>query len=464
MTPDAGHQRMRASRLRSATDRQPNRQERKEDEEKMISQLWSQPVGLQARRRACILRQDSFYEPMVQREAEALAKAGFDVEVICMRAADAPRRAVVNGVTVIRLPVSRRESNAAGKALRYGSFFLLAAGYLSFQHIRRPYAVVQATSMPDFLVFAALVPKLFGSRIIAKMQEPTPELAATVFRQRWLPGILARIEQRAIGFADHTVTVTDQLKQRYVERGAAGDRITVVLNGVDPGTMFADGSRCPSKSKPEFVAVCHGTIEDRYGYDTIVNAVRLLHGEMPDLRVVVTGRGSWIPRLMSAISEHGLQGVVRFEGWVSRARLTEILRSADIGIVAQKASPYSHLVHTNKMVDYWICGLPVIASRLQAVSELYDDNFIEYFEPGDAAALAAAIRRLRSDPVRRSELVENGKLALLRNGWMTQRVTYLSVFDAILGNVIARVPQEPLQDSRQAIETVPDASAAGGNP
>jgi glycosyltransferase involved in cell wall biosynthesis len=141
--------------------------------------------------------------------------------------------------------------------------------------------------------------------------------------------------------------------------------------------------------------------------------------------------------MMKSIDRLGLRDTVRFEGWVSRARLNEILHSADAGIVAQKASPYSHLVHTNKMVDYWIFGLPVIASRLRAVSELYDDRFLEYFEPGDAAGLAAAIRRLRADPHRRAELARNGKIAQLMNGWAAQRLSYLKVFDAILGNVIA---------------------------
>jgi glycosyltransferase involved in cell wall biosynthesis len=108
------------------------------------------------------------------------------------------------------------------------------------------------------------------------------------------------------------------------------------------------------------------------------------------------------------------------------------------------------------MVDYWIFGLPVIASRLQAVSELYDDHVIEYFEPGDAAGLAAAIRRLRTDPGRRSELAQNGKLAQLRNGWATQQVSYLSVFDAILGNVIARAPEEPPQDAQRRTGAMSD--------
>jgi glycosyltransferase involved in cell wall biosynthesis len=392
------------------------------------------------RRRACILRRSVDYEPAVQSEAEALTDAGFDVEVICLRADDSPHRAVVNGVTVIRMPV-RLRSSMVGKAVGYGLFFLFAAWHVSIQHVRRPYAVVQANSLPDFLMFAALVPKLLGCRVVAYMQEPAPELAATILGKKWITGFLARIEQWAIRSADHSVTVTDQLKQRYVERGAAADRLTVVLNCADPGILLKNWSPTPIESKSGFVVVCHGTIEDRYGQDTIIGAARMLCNEIPDLHVVITGRGSGTRELMKAIASYGMEGVVQFEGWVSQSRLNDILHSADVGIVAQKASPYSHLVHTNKMVDYWIFGLPVIASRLHAVSALYDDHFIEYFEPGNTADLAAAIRRLHADPARRAELARNGKLAQLRNGWATQRIAYLSVFDSLLGNVTAQASE-----------------------
>jgi glycosyltransferase involved in cell wall biosynthesis len=385
----------------------------------------------------------------VRSEAEALIDAGFDVEVICIRSADSPRRAVVNGVKVIRTPVRLRGS-MAGKAVGYGLFFLFAAGSVSIRHIRRPYAVVQVNSLPDFLVFAALAPKLLGCRVVAYMQEPAPELATTVLGYKWVAGFLARIEQWAIRFADHTVTVTDQLKQRYVERGAAEDRITVVLNCADPDILLANWSPSPIMEKSEFTVVCHGTIADRYGQDTILDAVRMLRDEMPGLRVFITGRGPGTRELVKAIASYELRGVVHFEGWVSQAELNDILHSADVGIVAQKASPYSHLVHTNKMVDYWIFGLPVIASRLYAVSQSYDDQVIEYFEPGNASDLATAIRRLYADAERRAELARNGRLAQIRNGWAAQRISYLSVFDSLLGNVTAQPGEEPCQETMTA--------------
>jgi len=74
----------------------------------------------------------------------------------------------------------------------------------------------------------------------------------------------------------------------------------------------------------------------------------------------------------------------------------------------------------------------VIASRLRAVSELYDDSVLEYYEAGDPADLAAAIRRLHDDPTRREELARNGRLAQEQFGWATQEDVYVGVFRTLL--------------------------------
>ncbi|HAL27276.1 MAG TPA: hypothetical protein DCP25_11145 [Chloroflexi bacterium] len=385
--------------------------------------------------RVCIVRQSDYYELQVQREAEALADAGFDVEVIFMRGRnnDRPRSEVVNGIELTWLPTSFRKSSKARYFFDYAHFFALTFATLAVRHVRRPYAAVQVNTMPDLLVFAAAVPKLFGSRVIAYMHEPSPELAETKFGPGRISRTLARIEQRVLRFADRAITVTDQLKDRYVERGARGDRISVVLNGADPESLLRDWSPPPKRQDGRFTVICHGSIEDRYGQDTIVEAARILRTDLPDLVVVLLGRGSTVDELVALIARSGLEDVVRFEGWVTEERLNDLLHGADVGVIAQKASPYSHLVHTNKLVDYWIFGLPVIASRLRALSEHYDESVLEYYEPGDAADLARAIRRLHDDPARREELARNGSRAQELYGWDVQRKRFLAVYEELLG-------------------------------
>ena len=377
------------------------------------------------RPRVCILRQQDLYEPPVQRAAEALVRSGYEVEVICMRHPERPRHTETNGVEIISLPTSMGRSSRYRYMLDYALFFALAAGTLAVRHIRWPYAVVQVNTMPDFLVFAAAIPRLLGSRVFLFMNEPVPELAETLFGHGVVTWVLERIEQRALAFADHSYTVTEQLKQRYVDRGADADSVTVVLNGADPNVRIGDWAPSAGGSDSSFTVLCHGQIEDRYGQDTIIEAAHLLRDELPDLRIVLTGRGKFVEDMLGMIEAYGLQDTVRFHGWVSHERLNDLLHSADVGIVAQKASPYSHLVHTNKMIDYWLFGLPVIASRLEATAALYDDSVIEYFTPGDPRDLARAIRRVYEDPERRAELSQNGRWAQERNGWSVQREAYL---------------------------------------
>lgn len=378
-----------------------------------------------SRPRVCIVRQQDLYEPPVQRAAEALVRDGFDVDVICMRHPDRPRRTVINQVEITGLPTSMGRSSRYRYMLDYALFFTLAGGTLALRHIRRPYSVVQVNTMPDFLVFAAAIPRLLGSRVFLFMNEPVPELAETLFGRGVVTSVLERIEQLALRFADHSYTVTEQLKERYVARGADADRITVVLNGADPNVRIGDWSASSNGTDHGFTVLCHGQIEDRYGQDTIIEAAHLLQDDLPDLRVVLTGRGKFVEQMLSMVEALGLQERVTFEGWVSHNRLNDLLHSADVGIVAQKASPYSHLVHTNKMVDYWLFGIPVIASRLEATAKLYDDSVIEYFTPGDAHDLARAIRRVYDDPERRAVLSRNGRAAQERNGWAVQREAYL---------------------------------------
>ena len=151
---------------------------------------------------------------MVQREAEALARAGFDVEVICMRDHSRPRRIVLNGVTVTSLPVSQRKGSKARYALNYGYFFALAAGMLTMRHLRRPYAVVQANSMPRLPGVRRHCAQASGQPSYRLHARADPELAETIFGPGLLTRILAGIEQRSLRFADQVITVTDQLRAK----------------------------------------------------------------------------------------------------------------------------------------------------------------------------------------------------------------------------------------------------------
>ena len=384
------------------------------------------------RPRVCIVRQIDVYELVLRREAEALLASGYDVDVICMREEGRPRIANIDGVTVVGVRASRAKGGMGRYALDYLRFLVLAAGAVANRHVRHPYVAIQVNTMPDVLVLAALIPKLLGARVFTFMKEPVPELGETLFGPGRLVGVLRHAEQVPLRLSDHIFTVTDQLKERYLAVGAKPEDVTVVLNF--PAAVNLRGDRTEVRrgvdgvSDRPFTIVCHGSIEERYGHDTLLLAARIARADIPNLAVIITGRGSALSRMLDLIDELGLGDVATYEGWVSQERLAEILAAADVGVVAQKASPYSHLVHTDKMCDYFVVGLPVIASRLKAVSGTFDDSVVEYFEPGNPEDLAAKMMRLYRDQGRRAELSRNGRRAEMERGWEVQKQRYLDVY------------------------------------
>lgn len=398
------------------------------------------------RRRAAVVRLSGYPGDMlVRREAEAIASLGYDVEVFCLREGAEAKDEIVGNVRVHRLPLQRRKRGIFRNLFEYVAFFFLVAWALTVEHLRRPFAVIQVNTMPDFLVFATLLPKMLGARVTLQMYEPMAELWEAKFQEqapvpkkhgafplrRWaarLPlAILRRIAIWAVAYADHTFTVTEPLKALLVRRGAAPEKITVVLNVPDV-RLFGDAPEERRCEPAGFRLICTGAIEERYGHDTMLHAIAALRAELPGLQLRITGDGGWRDAFLALRDSLGLQDCVHYLGYVPLESLVAELQAADAGVVAQKASPYSHLVHTGKMYDYLAFGKPVIASRLDAVRAYFDEDSLCYFTPGDPQDLARAIRELVRCPEHRRALVRNSQKQYARYRWDGQKDHFLSVY------------------------------------
>ena len=383
--------------------------------------------------RICIVRQRDYYELALRREAEALHEAGYEVDVVCLRPEGSPAVEVDNGVTLHRLPLRRRRGGPLGYLWDYVAFFLAASVTVTRLHLKHRYRAVQGNTMPDVLVFTGLGPRLLGAKVVAFMKEPTPELGETKYGSPRLGRLLRVVEQAALRFADLAFTVTEDLKQTYVDRGARADRIHVVLNGPDERHLLqhrTDAAPDPA----HFTAICHGLVDERYGHDTMVRAVALAREKIPDLRLRITGSGDYDDGLEQRIRDEGLEDAVEFLGWVDMPTLVDLLCRADVGIVAQKSSLYSNLVHTNKMFEYMLLDIPVVASRLRSTAHYFGDDAVEYFEPGSAESLADALVALHDDPERRRAMTAAAAEAYRTHSWTVQKKVYLDAYERLLSS------------------------------
>ncbi|HET6731205.1 glycosyltransferase [Mycobacterium sp.] len=388
--------------------------------------------------RVCLVRQ--YYVPLdtrVLREAEALVDSGHEVDLVCLRDKGEPSRERRGALHIYRLPLSRKRGGSTLWPLaEYVFFFCAATVLVNLLHLRRRYAVVQANSVPDFLIFVAAIPRLLGARAVLDLHEPMPEFYASKFGSGPdHPGVrlMAFIERISIRFADEAITVTDPMRDRFVARGADPGKITVVLNGADEKVF--DPSRCsPATSDGEFRLVCHGSIEERYGLDTVIRAVALLADELPALRLRIYGRGTYKQELERLVADLGVGDRVWFsEGFVPIDELVQALAEADAGVVAMKQDAFRDLTLANKMYDFITMRKPQLVSRTRSVEVYFDETAFGLFRSDDPMDLARAIREVVADPQRRAVMVDSAAKQGDAHRWPLTAPRYVGVIEHAAG-------------------------------
>ncbi len=381
--------------------------------------------------RVCLIRQ--FYVPFdarVRREVEALVQDGHQVDVICLRGRGEPGYERRGQTTFWRVPLAHRRTGLRRQLFEYVTFFLASAVLATLLHLRRRYDVVQVNSMPDALVFSALMPRLLGARVLLDLHECMPEFFSSKYGRRLdsrIPRLLAALEQAAIRFADHTLTCTDQMAEVFVQRGAARHKLTVILNGSDEDVFNPD--RFPARERPsgQFHLISHGAVEKRYGLDTVIRAVGVLRDEIPGLRLTIVGEGSHLEELRDLSDKLGLGQRVLFRGFGPMQQLVQALAEADAGVVAIKPDVFRDLTLCNKMYDFISMRKPAIVARTRSVEAYFDDDCFSMFNGGDHEELARAIRELYYD----RDLCKRKAMAATEanapHRWPRQRIRYLAV-------------------------------------
>lgn len=381
----------------------------------------------------CILRHSKFPpDATVMRELNCLIDAGHDVDVICLRHPGQPALELYRDKgRFIRIPLQHKRGGIVRYVMEYVMSFLMMSILVAVLHARRRYDCVQVNTMPDFLVFAAFVPKLFRVKVLLHLHEPTPELWMTKFGfgpSHPLYRMQVKLEQWAIRFADQALTVSEALRTRYGERGADVSKIRVLPNVCDERYEKMAPSRAPVKDG-KFRLLTHGLIEERYGHELALQAVKSLEKEIPSLLYHIPGEGEYAPVVAARIRELGLEDRVSMEGWVEFPDLIQFLHECDAGIVPMQRSPYSELIDTCKMYEFIALRKPVIVSRLPTVEANFDDSCVLFFEPGNASDLARCIRLLHADERKRKDLAENAFRRYEKLKWSITKYHYLDVLE-----------------------------------
>lgn len=374
-------------------------------------------------------------ETRVQREAEALIKHGYEVDVICLRKGDEPADDSFKGVRIYRLPVKRhRRGGLLVQLFEYLAFFFLAMFRVSRLHLQKRYQTIQTHNPPDFLVFAAWLPKLLGTGIILDLHDLMTEFYMGRFQRDAdsLPVRIVRLQERlSCRFAHHVITVSHHWRDSLAERSVPAERISVVMNVADDAIFHPSLPR-PERPGKGLHLIYHGTVTYRYGLDMVLQAIAQLRQDAPDLHFTLLGAGDYQRSLVRMADELGIADQVTFYRKSRPAEeLPELILSADAGVVPYRDDPFTDGLVPTKLLEYAALGIPAIAARTTAIEKYFGGTMVEFFTPGSVGDLARAIQSLYTDRERLAQLARGAEIFNRRYNWPDQSAAYIRSIDQL---------------------------------
>ncbi len=242
-----------------------------------------------------------------------------------------------------------------------------------------------------------------------------------------------RVAEQVFGAATVILAVSEEVAAYVAQFPGTRHKIQVVPNGVSPN-RFSPGL-APTLPRPAgaFTVGFVGTLKPWHGLSILVEAFARLRRRHPEARLLIVGDGPERDRLAADLAAGGLTEAVHLAGAVDASAVPGWLASMDVGV-----APYPPLAHFYfsplKVYEYMAAGLPVVASRIGQLKNLIEEGRNGLLvTPGDAAGLAAALERLRSDPELRARLGQAARSTVLEQyTWdaVAQRVLCLAGLEA----------------------------------
>jgi glycosyltransferase involved in cell wall biosynthesis len=373
----------------------------------------------------------------IVKTAAALARAGARSTLIVRRSD--PRRteeilaqlgiAPVADLTVRRLPVLHRAGLFAVPRLS----FLLLASAASLAALARGAAVYTRD-----LQLAELLLRLRGplpNRLVyeahaveALMYAERGELYGT--RERAREGKVARLaarEGRVWRRAGAIVTTTAGIRDTFAARYGPRERVCVIPNGCD---VPAQRTFVPPRGDGPPRIVYAGQLYPWKGVDILVEAL----AEVPGAQLVILGGlpgEADLERIRARVEALGLAGRTELRGTVAQPLVAEELGRATVVAVPFLKSAMTER-HTSpiKAFEALAAGRPIVCTDLPSSREILEhERTALLVPPGDAPALAAAIRRLLDDRDLATRLARNAFDEAPRYSWDNRARRLLSFLE-----------------------------------
>ncbi len=365
--------------------------------------------------------------------AKVLLSSGHSVEVLSLGRPGQLKSEVVNSVKVYRLQTRvKNERLSLTYLLRIMRFIVSAAIIVGVMHIRRPFQLIYVFSVPDFLVFAASLPKITGVPILLDIFDIVPEFYAAKFgksERSILVRCLKWVEWLCVRFADHVTVANHIWKRRLESRCVSSTKCTAICYYSDPAIF---GQRSRSRCDDKFLLIYPGSLNRFQGLDIAIKAFGTLVNVIPNAEFHIYGEGAELTSLQSLTHQLGLEQRVLFHDFVPAEKIAQIIANADLAVIPKRASStFANEAVSTKILDCFMSGIPVVASQTSIETFYFNDSLLKFFESENVEDLSRCIVEVHDDPILRRAMIARGLEYGRDHNWQHLAQEFLAIVNQL---------------------------------
>ena len=347
------------------------------------------------------------------------------------------QRETMEGIEVVRVwSYITANEGFVRRILDYQSYMVSAIIASIFV---RKVDVIVGTSPQFFTACAAYVTSRLKFRpYIFELRDLWPESIKAVgaMKNERAIALLESLELFLYRKAARVISVTNSFKDNLVSRGIDGSKIEVVTNGVDL-SQFKPRSKDPELERQlglqgKFVVGYIGTHGLAHALETVLDAAERLRGT--NVTFLLLGDGARKQALREDAARRGLDNVV-FIDTVPKTEVPRYWSILDVSLIHLQKTELFTTVIPSKLFESMGMGLPVLHGvEGESARIVRDENAGIPFEPENADALVAALRRLKENPAELAQF----KASCLKGAQNYDRTNLALKMMRILESVAAR--------------------------
>jgi len=247
--------------------------------------------------------------------------------------------------------------------------------------------LIHSTDRPRDAFFSTLLARLSGITSVVHMHSNSGDF-------------LGKLTNFGLANATAVVAVSNGLKCGLVKMGVSADRIYVVHNAVDAATFdptLFEGHREAIRLRYEIpkdapvIGIVARLIPWKGHYE-LLDALKILLHDYPELRLLVVGTGSEEQALRDRAHDLSVEDAVIFTGWTDD--VPSMMTAMDVFSLPSYEEPFGLAI-----IEAMAMNLPVIACDSGGVPEIIEDSVNgRLVPPRDSSAIARAVTELLSRP------------------------------------------------------------------